>query len=122
MLPLEMDRTHDRDRIVRERFEDHRRTFLRSLVTPEVIEEHRANPLGQHSEPLERLLLYFRQMPNSGKYVIKVVEPFKDYRIVALSGQRGILPLAVDDTHHASASAAYHALFVLFVRDLIGTD
>ncbi len=122
MLPLEMDRTNDRDRIVRERFEDHRRTFLRSLVTPEIIEEHRANPLGQHSEPLERLLLYFRQMPNTGKYAIKAVEPFRDYRIVALSGRRGVAPATIDNTPYPTVQAAYHALFVLFVRDLIGVE
>jgi branched-chain amino acid transport system permease protein len=119
MLPLEIDKTDDRDVIVRERFDKLRREFLKSIVTPEVVEEHRRSPLGQHSERLERLLIYFRQRPLEGRYAIKVVEPFKDYRIVALSGHRGVAPRIVEDTVYPSAQDAYHGLFMHCIRDLL---
>ena len=119
MLPLEIDKTNDRGVIVRERFDRFRREYLKTIITPEVIEEHRRSPLGQHSESLERLLIYFRQQPPEGKYAIKAVEPFKDYRIVALSGHRGVAPQIVEDTVYPTAQDAYHGLFVRFIRDLL---
>jgi branched-chain amino acid transport system permease protein len=119
MRPLEADTTSDREVVYREHFDTIRREYLRMLVSPDIIEEHRRAPLGQHSEGLERLLIYFRQRPAAGKYAIKVVEPFKAYRIVALSGHRGAPPRAVDDKVYGPADEAYHGLFLMFVRDLL---
>jgi hypothetical protein len=118
MLPLEYDRSEDRDIIVRDRFDAFRREFLRTLVTPEVIEEHRRSPLGQHSERLERLLIYFRQRPLDERYALKTIEPFSKYQVVKLSGHRGTPPRIVDETVHGSVNDAWHGLFLLCIRDL----
>ena len=72
-----------------------------------MIEEHRRSPLGQHSEALERLLNYFRRQPQVDKYAISVIEPFKAYRIVALSGHRGVPPRVVEDKIYATTEEAY---------------
>ncbi len=121
MLPLEYDRSQDRDIAVRDRFDDFRRDFLRTLVTPEVIEEHRRSPLGQHSEQLERLLIYFRQRPLDERYAIKALEPFRKYQVVRLSGHRGTPPHAADEAVYASANGACHGLFLHCIRDLLET-
>jgi len=119
MLGTGVVETHDQDEICRRRFETVQRDFLRTLVTPEIIEEHRQSPQGQHSEALERLLIYFRRRPQVGKYAIAAVEPFKAYRIVALSGHRGVPPRMVEDKTYASQTEAYHGVFLRRVQDLL---
>ena len=119
MLPEEATETFDKDEIYRRRFDKQQRDFLKTLVTPEVIEEHRRQPLGQHSEALERLLMYFRRHPQQDKYAIEVLEPFKAYRIVALSGHRGVAPHDVEEKIYASTEDAYHGVFMRRVQDLL---
>ena len=119
MLSAEAIEMHDQDEVYRRRFEEMQRDYLRRLVTPEVIEEHRRSPQGQHSEALERLLIYFRRRPLVGKYAIAAVEPFKGYRIVALSGHRGVPPRAIDDKIYVSPAEAHHGVFLRRVQDLL---
>ncbi|CAN5168830.1 hypothetical protein BH10PSE7_BH10PSE7_10640 [soil metagenome] len=119
MLPEEATETEDKDLVYWRRYDKMQRDYLKSLVSPELIDEHRRSPLGQHSEPLERLLLYFRRQPLPDKYAIAVVEPFKAYRIVALSGQRGVAPRIVEDRIYGSQDEAYHGVFMRRVQDLL---
>ncbi|MGA0533845.1 branched-chain amino acid ABC transporter permease [Hansschlegelia sp. KR7-227] len=119
MLPEEATETRDKDILYWRRYDKMQRDFLKTLVSEEIIEEHRKQPLGQHSEPLERLLLYFRRQPQGDKYAITVVEPFKAYRIVAMSGQRGVAPRIVEDKIYASQNEAYHGVFLRRVQDLL---
>lgn len=110
---------HDRDEIARQRFEARQREFLRTLITPEVIEEHRISPQGQHSEPLDRLLIYFNRRPLAERYALLSVEPFKSYRIVTLAGRRGGLPRALDEKTYPSLMEAQHAIFLRSIQDLL---
>jgi branched-chain amino acid transport system permease protein len=119
MLPEEATETHDKDVVYWRRFDKMQRDFLKKLVTEEIIEEHRRKPLGQHSEPLERILTYFRRQPQIDKYAITVIEPFKAYRIVALSGVRGVAPRIVEDKIYPSPAEAYHGLFMRRIQDLL---
>lgn len=119
MLPEEATETADKDEIYFRRYDKMQRDFLKRLITDELIEEHKQNPLGQHSEALERVLTYFRRQPQEEKYAITVVEPFKAYRIVAMSGVRGVAPRLVEDTIYGSPEEAYHALFMRRVQDLL---
>lgn len=119
MLPEEATETPDKDVVYWRRYDKMQRDFLKSLVTPEVVEEHQRCPLGQHSEALERLLIYFRRQPQVDKYAITVVEPFKAYRIVALSGHRGVAPRIVEDKIYPSPEEAYHGVFLRRVQDLL---
>lgn len=119
MLPEEATETHDKDLVYLRRFDKMTRDYLKTLVCEEVIEEHRKNPLGQHSEALERLLIYFRHQPQVDKYAIIVIEPFKAYRIVALSGQRGVAPRVVEEKIYATEKEAYHGVFLRRVQDLL---
>ena len=119
MLPEEATETNDKDQVYYRRFDKMQRDFIRRLVSDAVIEEHRTRPLGQHSEPLERLLIYFRRQGQVDKYAILVIEDFKAYRIVALSGHRGTAPRTVEDRIYHTADEAYHALFLRRIQDLL---
>ena len=96
MLPEQATEMDDKDVVYRKRYDKMQREFLKTLVSEEVIEEHKKKPLGQHSEALERLLIYFRVSSQVDKYVIKCEEPFKKYKIMALSGKRGSSPRLVE--------------------------
>ena len=102
MLPEEATETHDKNEVYRRRFDKMQREYFKTIVTPELIEEHRRAPQGQHSEVLERLLIYFRGQPQVDKYAITAVELFKAYRIVGLSGHRGVPPRVVEDKIYPS--------------------
>ncbi len=119
MLPEEATETEDKDQIFYRRFDKMQRDFLKRLVSDDVIEEHRTRPLGQHSEALDRLLIYFRRQGQVDKYAILVKEEFKAYSIVGLSGHRGTAPRLVEDRSYASPEEAYHALFMRRVQDLL---
>ncbi|PNG24893.1 branched-chain amino acid ABC transporter permease [Methylocella silvestris] len=119
MLPEEVTETKNKDLSYWRRYDKMQRDYLRTLISSELIEEHQRSPLGQHSEPLERLLLYFRRAPMADKYAIAVVEPFKAYRIVALSGHRGVAPRVVEDRIYGSQNEAYHGVFLRRVQDLL---
>lgn len=119
MLPEEATETEDKDQVYYRRFDKMQRDFLKRVVSDAVIDEHRTRPLGQHSEALERLLTYFRRQGQVDKYAILVVQDFKAYRIVALSGHRGTAPRVVEDQVYPTRDEAYHALFMRRVQDLL---
>jgi branched-chain amino acid transport system permease protein len=119
MLPEEATETHDKDIVYMRRFDKMQRDYLKTLVSSEVIEEHRRSPQGQHSEALQRLLIYFRTRPQVDKYAIAIVELFKAYRIVALSGQRGVPPRVVEDRIYPTQKEAFHGVFLRRVQDLL---
>src|SRR5581483_9606051 len=97
------------------------RERIKALITDELIAEHAAKPLGQHSDTLERVLQYFRRQPQAGKYIIVAVRPWEEYRIGVLSGVRG-QPATIldDDGPFASEEEAMHGIFLRRVRELRG--
>jgi branched-chain amino acid transport system permease protein len=94
------------------------RERIRALITDELIEEHRQQPLGQHSDALERVLNYFRRQPQAGKYIIVATTPWQEYRIGVLSGVRGKTATILDDATFATEEEAMHGVFLRRVRDL----
>jgi branched-chain amino acid transport system permease protein len=119
MLPEEATESSDKDHVYFRRFDKLQREYLKTLITPQVIEEFKNKPLGQHSEALERVLNYFRRQPQNDKYAVMVIEQFKAYRIVALSGQRGVAPRLVEDKIYPSIVEAYHGVFLRRIQDLL---
>lgn len=118
-LPEEATEIDDKDALYRRRFDKMQREYLKTLVCEEVIEEHRRKPLGQHSEALERLLLYFRRATQVDKYAIKRDARSKRFKIVAFSGVRGTSPRLVEDKEYETVEEAYHGLFRRRVFDLL---
>lgn len=119
MMPDEATEIRDKQTLYFKRFDAVVRQRLRARVTDELIAEHRRNPSGPHGDDLERLLNYFRRAAINDKYAILAVKPFAEYRIVALSGRRGVPPRAVDDKTYATTDEAQHAVFLRRVQDLM---
>jgi hypothetical protein len=107
------------------RFDQQIQQRLRPMVTPELIEEHRTNPLGfhgLHSFELQFVQNYLRTRPQAGKYVIVAVEAWKDYRIGVLSGVRGVEPEVLDQPRFSTEEEAMHGVFLARVRDILGVE
>ena len=119
VLPEEATETHDKDSIYFRRFDKMQRDYLKTLISPQIIEEHRRQPLGQHSEALERVLLYFRRAKMDDKYALHRAGTNGPYKIIAFSGSRGVSPRLVDDREFATLDEAYHGVFMRRVHDLM---
>ena len=65
------------------------------------------------------MLTYFRRADVADKYAVLAVKPFAEYRIVALSGRRGVPPRVVDDQVFTHAEEALHGVFLKRVQDLM---
>jgi branched-chain amino acid transport system permease protein len=91
---------------------------LRELVTPELVEEHRRNPVGFHSFELERVLRHLRRQPLAGKYVLVCSRRDEEWAIGELSGTRGIGPRIVGDERFSSLPEAQHGVFRARLRAL----
>ncbi|HJT07165.1 MAG TPA: branched-chain amino acid ABC transporter permease [Stellaceae bacterium] len=119
VMPEEATEISDKQVIYVRRFEKQLRDELKRLITDELIAEHGRSHGGRRSDALERVLAYFRRAAVADKYAIVVTKPFAEYRIVALSGRRGVPPRLVDDRVYATAEAAAHGVFLKRVQDLL---
>lgn len=120
VMPEEAIEIADKQAIYFRRFQKRLRDRLKALITPAMIEEHRLNPLGQHTDALSRVLNHFRRGEVADKYAImRQTGQFHAYKIVAFSGTRGAPPRLVDDRVYHDINEAYHAVFLLRVNDLM---
>jgi branched-chain amino acid transport system permease protein len=111
VMPEEAVDIRDKAQIAVRRFDKRSRDELKALITPELMEEHRRDPSGvRHSDALMRLLV--------DKYALRVDQPFRRYRLIALSGVRGVPPRMVDDRVYGSLPEAFHAVFLKRCQDL----
>ncbi|MEX0286526.1 MAG: branched-chain amino acid ABC transporter permease [Paracoccaceae bacterium] len=119
-MPEEATEVHDKQELYYRRFNKRLRERLKGMITPELIEEHKRDPLGHHSDELARVLNYFRRGEMADKYVIHRMIPAEEkFRIMAVSGIRGLPPRVVDDREYDDIKDAYHAVFLLRVNDLL---
>jgi branched-chain amino acid transport system permease protein len=119
VMPEEATEISDKQIIYVRRFDKHLRDELKELITDQLIEEHRRSNGRRRSDALERVLTYFRRAAVVDKYAVLTVKPFAEYRIIALSGQRGVPPHTVDDRTYATPEEALHAIFLKRVHDLL---
>ncbi len=113
--PASADRTLE----VTARWDQRMRQRLIPLVTEELIAEHARNPLGQHSDALERLLNYFRRAAPLGKLAVLRTKPFAEWRIVVIAGVRGQPPRFYDDRVFHTEREAMHAVFLARIDELM---
>jgi len=101
-------------------FTDLSERFAKEEILPrindEITEEHSGNPIGKHSDDLQRVLHYFRRMPNDGKYVVVETERSEEWSIGILSDERGVAPEVTDETFN-SPEAAEHEIFLKRVSE-----
>ena len=119
IMPEQATEIRDKQTIAVSRFNARLRQELKALITDALIEEHRTTNGQRRSDALERVLTYFRGAAVADKYAIVAVQPFAEYRIVALSGRRGVPPRAVDDQVFATPEDALHGVFLKRVQDLM---
>ena len=118
-LPEEATEIDDKDDLYFRRYDKMQRDYLKTMITPEIIAEHKAKPLGQHSEALERVLLYFRRAKMEDKYALHRVGPDGPFKIIAFSGVRGVSPRVVEDKEYPTEEAGYHGVFMRRIHDLL---
>ena len=107
----------DQDIVVWMRFNERRRERVRELVTDELIEEHRRNPRGRHSDALDRVLRFFRVHPIPGKEIVIEAVPFREYHVGVMTGVPG-QPAEVLDETYGSYEETLHAIFLRRVARL----
>lgn len=103
-----------------------RKSDLKPLVTPELIEEHKRNPTGgdrSHSAELLLVLDYIRSLSGSDKEFIYATKPYREFAIGKLMGRGN----PVDQTNvrrFSTREAANHVIFLmrLFRFGLIDAD
>lgn len=78
-------------------------------LTKEVIEEHDRNPIGQHSDDLQRVLNYFRRQPVEGKYIVVEVERNERWCVGVVTEARGAIELT--DESYDTPKDAERAVF-----------
>lgn len=88
---------------------------IRQLITPALIAEHRAHPLGPYSDALGRVVNFFRRPPQFGLYS---PVPMRQWQIVALPITPGSDPAPLDDTRYTSEADAIHAVFLRHIAAL----
>ncbi|WP_146347148.1 branched-chain amino acid ABC transporter permease [Phaeobacter marinintestinus] len=120
VMPEEAIEFTDKQEVYYRRFQKRLRDHLKTLITDDLIEQHRKAPLGKHSDALNRVLNYFRRGEMADKYAImRQPDGFHKYKVVAFSGERGAPPRLVDDKTYEDINDAYHAVFLLRVNDLL---
>lgn len=102
---------------VRDHFDQMTCAYLRSVLSDELIEEHRTGGASHPSEPLARLLAWCQRRPLTEQYAVKA-ESDGTFRIVAFAGQRGQPPRHVGDERYATVREARHGVFLRHVSDL----
>ncbi len=106
----------DRDQIAFARWDRRMRESIRPLLTKKIIAEHKRDPVGIHSDALDRVLTYFRRPNLLGRYVIVCTRPFKQWRVARITGARGQAPEFIDDRTYNSEAKAAHAVFLMRVE------
>lgn len=81
----------DADLHVRADFDRITRNYLLSVLSDDLIEEHRRKPEGHHSEPLTRLLNWCQTRPLHEQYAV-LQETGGRYHVVRLSGKPRVPP------------------------------
>lgn len=98
-------------------FSDKQREYVRKVVSDDLIEEYRRQPLGRHSEPLERTLAYFRRLPISRQYALRQAKD-GTCRMISMSGKRGVPPTYVGDEIFRTPQEGYVGIFMRQIKDM----
>jgi len=118
-LQEQQDTVRDKDELFYAYFTEKQRSFIKLILNDQVIEEHRRNPVGQHSEPLERILAYCRRLPLHEQLALKKDSETETYMIIRLSGRRGVPPKVVDTHAYKTVTEAYHGIFLKQINAIL---
>ena len=117
MSQMEEDGQPNKDFQVRDHFDRMTRAYLRSVLSDELIEEHRSGAASNPSEPLSRLLAWCQRRPLTEQYALRA-ESDGSFRLVSFAGRRGQPPRYVGDERYATVQEARHGAFLRHISDL----
>ena len=106
----------DRQLLAYVRFTEELTARMRPLISEDLIEEHRRQPLGQHSDTLMRLLNIFRRIP---AYALYSRTPCREFQVIRLPVQEGSQPTPIDDVVYTNQNEALHAVFLRNLEDFM---
>lgn len=100
-----------------EYFRRRRIAELRELITPEAVEEFRADPHGARgrSKALAHALNFMRMQPIEGRVFAYAEVPFQRYRLGSMRAERGVAPEIDEGETFATEE---EAIFAVFLRRL----
>jgi hypothetical protein len=86
---------------------------IEPLISDQLVDEHRRNPLGLHSADLDRVLYFLRgdPLPDSPRLVVVIVKPEREWAIGEHSRQKGV-PVLVREGIYESVEEIEHAVFL----------
>jgi hypothetical protein len=82
--------------------------------------EYRDNLRGPFSLELQRILDRMRTTPLKGRFVLLILEPFREFGLARLSGERGVAPSPVDNVKYNSIADAEWDIFKRRWQELTG--
>jgi hypothetical protein len=90
---------------------------VRPLLSAELIEEHRRNPIGRHSPALDMVLAFLRSdpLPTEPRLVVIILEPERTWAIGEHSRRKGV-PVYVRPETFDSIDEIEHAIFLERLR------
>ena len=77
----------------------------------DLAQEYRNNLRGPFSPELQKVLDRMRTTPLRGRYALRVVEPFTEFALVRLSGDRMIPPIDMEGIRYRSILDAEWDIF-----------
>ena len=86
----------------------------------DLAQEYRNNLRGPFSSELQKVLDRMRTTPLRGRYALRVVEPFKEFALVRLSGDRMIPPRDVEGVRYKSILDAEWDIFQRRWQEITG--
>jgi len=113
----EKDDQPNKDLEVRDHFDRMTRSYLLSILSDELIEEHKNGDMGHPSEPLSRLLAWCQRRPLTEQYAVRA-EADGTFRLISFAGQRGQPPRYFGDERYATLREARHGAFLRHISDL----
>jgi branched-chain amino acid transport system permease protein len=105
----------DRQLICLQRFNTRLESELRTLITEDLIDEYRRQPLGRHSDALERVLNWIRKAP---AFALYSRVPCREWQVIRLPVRPGAGPEPVDDAVYTDENEALHAVFLRHIERL----
>ncbi|MDH7810052.1 MULTISPECIES: hypothetical protein [unclassified Rhizobium] len=97
-----------------EYFYNRRGREILQLITDELLEEHCSNwdeAKGFHSENLQKVLNFIRNLPAIGKDFAYEEKPYESYRLGRIT-KRGVPPELSNGPHYMGESEAVHAILL----------
>jgi hypothetical protein len=93
---------------------------LREMVTPEILEEFRADPHGARgrSQALAEILNFMRMQPIEDRVFAYAEVPFQRYRLGSMHAERGVPPELDAEPTFATEDEAIYGVFVRRLKDL----